>query len=1094
MDYEPPASTTLKIGAPDNQLCQDLSQLWELEKTPETSSSLPPEDDCVKHFEETHTTNAEGRYSVQLTRIANPPDLGVSRNLAIQRFLSNEKSLQRKGKLEDFQKALQEYLTLGHAEIVPSDQLTLDHYYLPVHGVFKESSTTTKVRPVFDASARSSSGASLNDTLEPGPNLYPLLTDILLRFRSHNIAFSADISKMFREIELHTPERDLHRFLLRDSTGKLADCRMTRLTFGVRCCPFLATQVLRHLALKHSDSHPEASRAICEAFYVDYFLSGANNIEEASQLREQLCGLLLRAQMTLRKWRTNDANFRKTIPEHLIEMEDLHLAPPKSSIKALGIHWKVSTDSLHVATPANIPDKVTKRTIASTLWKVFDVLGLYFPITIIAKLLIRRLWQMKVSWDEQLPDDIVDEWAKWTSQLPELTSKAIPRKHTSDTDRVIHTSLHGFSDASKDAYGAAVYIRQLKRDGTIDTSLVISKARVAPLKGLTIPRAELTGAYLLAKLLVYASQLLQISNLTAWTDSAIVLCWLRKVPSSLHTFVGNRVAAIRELLPDTPWKHVKSASNPADILSRGSTIPHLETSTLWWNGPPWLQHPEDEWPPPQFTAVTDLPETKAVVLLAPPSPQTSPFWDTYSFFTHLVRIYAWIRRFTVNIRLPKNERRLSPHLNSQECQDTRRLFFRLIQQENFPEARRAIKKKSTLHKSQALAGFNLSLAEDGLLLVSSRVRDFRLLTAPKTLIPLSIKSSLSRLFIDALHRQYLHPGPQTLLSIIADSYYIPSLRNYLKGLSRRCTACQRAYSRGVTQQLGLLPASRTTPAPPFTETGLDFAGPFYVRRGHVRKPVLDKAYVCIFVCFTTKAVHLELCSDLSTEEFLACLRRFCGRRGTPATIWSDNGTNFVGAYHHFQDVKSLLSRSSSSISHFCGENSIVWKFSPPRTPHMGGLWEATVKRMKTLLHKILGPHHLQFHEFYTALTEVEATLNSRPLTPLYSTDADDQLTITPGHFLIGRPLRSPPTLPPSQAKLSNLRRWQLVQRLNHDFWIAWRTQYLQSLQKNTPGRAATTSSRLEMSSLSRTRPHLAIDAGLWQGSSRSTRVTTISPV
>ncbi len=177
--------------------------------------------------------------------------------------------------------------------------------------------------------------------------------------------------------------------------------------------------------------------------------------------------------------------------------------------------------------------------------------------------------------------------------------------------------------------------------------------------------------------------------------------------------MGNRVAAIQELLPDTPWKHVKSASNPADILSRGSTIPHLETSTLWWNDPPCLQHPEDEWPPPQFTAVTDLPETKAVVLLAPPSPQTSPFWDTYSSFTHLVRIYAWIRCFTANIRLPKNERRLSP-----QCQDTRRLFFGLIQQEYFPEARRAIKKKSTLHKSQALAGFNLSLAEDGLLLVS----------------------------------------------------------------------------------------------------------------------------------------------------------------------------------------------------------------------------------------------------------------------------------------------------------------------------------------------------------------------------------------
>jgi len=369
---------------------------------------------------------------------------------------------------------------------------------------------------------------------------------------------------------------------------------------------------------------------------------------------------------------------------------------------------------------------------------------------------------------------------------------------------------------------------------------------------------------------------------------------------------------------------------------------------------------------------------------------------------------------------------------------TRRLFCRLIQQEHFLEAMLAVKRKSHLHKSHALAGFNLSLAgfnlslagfnlslagfnlslaEDGVLLASYRVRDFRLHMNPKTLIPLSIKSSLTRLIVDALPIPYHHSGPQTLLSIIADSYHIPSLRNYLKGLSRRCTACQRAYSRGVTQQLGLLPSSRTKPAPPFTETGLDFAGPFYVRRGHVRRPVLDKAYVCTFVCSTTKAVHLELCSDLSTDEFLAALKRFCGRRGTPVTIRFDNGSNFVGAYHHLQEIRSLLSRSSNSLSRFSGENSITWKFSLPRTPHMGGLWEATVKMMKTLLHKILASHLLQFHELYIALTEVEATLNSRPLTPLYATDADNQLTITPRHFLIGRLLRSPPTLPPGQAKI-----------------------------------------------------------------------------
>jgi len=284
LDYQPPTSTTLKIGSSDDTLAQDLSRLWELEGTPEAASQASAEDISIAHFKETHRIDQEGRYLVALPRISNPPELGSSRNIAVQRFLSNENSLKRKGKLEEFNKALQEYLTLGHAEVVPSNELHLDHYYLPIHGVFKDSSTTTKVRPVFDASARTSTGASLNDTLERGPNLYPLLTDILLRFQNHAIAYSADISKMFLEIKLQPQERDLHRFLNRNQAGKLVDCRMTRVTFGVRCSPFLATQVIRDLAVNHSESHPEASRTILESFYVDDYISGSSTLEEAIHL------------------------------------------------------------------------------------------------------------------------------------------------------------------------------------------------------------------------------------------------------------------------------------------------------------------------------------------------------------------------------------------------------------------------------------------------------------------------------------------------------------------------------------------------------------------------------------------------------------------------------------------------------------------------------------------------------------------------------------------------------------------------------------------------------------------------------------------
>ncbi len=248
--------------------------------------------------------------------------------------------------------------------------------------------------------------------------------------------------------------------------------------------------------------------------------------------------------------------------------------------------------------------------------------------------------------------------------------------------------------------------------------------------------------------------------------------------------------------------------------------------------------------------------------------------------------------------------------------------------------------------------------------------------------------------------------------------------------------------------MGLLPEARTTPAPPFDRTGIDFAGPFYVRQGHTRKPVLIKTYACLFVCLTTRAVHLELCADLSTEEFLASLKRFCARRGTPSHIYTDNGTNFQGARNEIKELQRLhlSTDTQQAISHFSSKTSIQWHFIPPRAPHFGGLWEAGVRSMKTLLRKQVAPHPLRFHKLSTILAEAEAIMNSRPMTPLHSTEVDDDLVLTPGHFLIGRPLKAPPAATTDKSKISNLRRWALVHRLTQDLWTAWQGRYLQSLQ------------------------------------------------
>ena len=206
--------------------------------------------------------------------------------------------------------------------------------------------------------------------------------------------------------------------------------------------------------------------------------------------------------------------------------------------------------------------------------------------------------------------------------------------------------------------------------------------------------------------------------------------------------------------------------------------------------------------------------------------------------------------------------------------------------------------------------------------------------------------------------------------------------------------------------MGQLPPARVNPSPPFSVTGINYAGPFTLKRGHTRKPVLVKAYIALFVCFATKAVHLEIVSDLTTEAFLAALRRFVSRRGLPTEIHSDNGTNYVGARNDLADIYQFLSSdtTSSSIHSYLLTNRISWHCIPERAPHFGGLWEAAVKSTKFHLRRVIGLQRLDFEEFSTITTQVESCLNSRPICTTTSHCPDGIMMLTPGLLLVGHAL------------------------------------------------------------------------------------------
>ena len=340
----------------------------------------------MKHFKENHFRLPDGRFAVPLPRRDNAPKIGESRSQAVRRFLSLERSLHAKGQLSAFADVIEEYFSHSHAEEVPVVDLqkpTHDVFYLPMHAVHKQSSTTTKLRVVFDASAKSSTNTSLNDTLMVGPTLHSPLIDVLLRFRCHVVAITADISKMYRAIELVPSDRDYHRFLWRRHPQEpLVDYRMTRLTFGVSASSFAANMSVVQNATDFAKAHPLASHTIKKSLYVDDCLTGADSVEEAAELQVDLQQLFGRAQFLLRKWNSSHPAALEHVPPELIESHVSQALPDGSEYhKTLGIEWNAKRDLLRLAVFTGPNDKtVTKRLVTSEIARTFDVLGFFAPL------------------------------------------------------------------------------------------------------------------------------------------------------------------------------------------------------------------------------------------------------------------------------------------------------------------------------------------------------------------------------------------------------------------------------------------------------------------------------------------------------------------------------------------------------------------------------------------------------------------------------------------------------------------------------------------------------------------------------------------
>ncbi|XP_025265819.1 uncharacterized protein LOC112638395 [Camponotus floridanus] len=212
--------------------------------------------------------------------------------------------------------------------------------------------------------------------------------------------------------------------------------------------------------------------------------------------------------------------------------------------------------------------------------------------------------------------------------------------------------------------------------------------------------------------------------------------------------------------------------------------------------------------------------------------------------------------------------------------------------------------------------------------------------------------------------------------------------------------CTRWRALSPQPLMGDLPRGRVTPARPFLRTGVDYAGPIFIRTSKARGHRAHKAFVVVFICLFSRAVHLDVVSDYSSEAFLAAFRRFISRRGLCKEMYSDCGTNFIGVDKELRRMFHASSADGRRISQSCSQEGVSWRFNPPAAPQFGGLWEAAVKSTKYHLRRVIGETTLIFEEMSTLLAQIEACLNSRPLQAL-TDDPDDLSALTPGHFLIG---------------------------------------------------------------------------------------------
>nr|XP_037874350.1 uncharacterized protein LOC119630103 [Bombyx mori] len=1023
-----------------------VSKFWELESVPTKTHLSKAEQECEDFYDlNTYRDNTTGRYVTALPFLRSPTALGDSLTTARRCLSSLERRFKTKIALKtEYDAAMRDYLERNI--ISPAPALTDTNYYvIPHHGISREDKP---LRIVLNATARCiDTNVSLNDCLHSGPNLQADLTAIILKFRLFPIALTADIKQMFLAIGIREEDRRFLNILYKfdeDDTAKMY--HFNRVCFGLRCSPYLAMKTVKRLARDETD-FPIASEIASDHLYMDDLGVSVDTPENGIQLAHDLIELFKRGGFDLVKFVSNSPEVLKSIPQANRLSSKIEF-DKEDNMKLLGLIWSPVEDEFSIAIKFNPQAKCTKRLMLSTIAKLWDINGFCAPVILHAKLLIKALWIAQIDWDVEPPSDICAAWKRFLSELPALQDFKIPRfVGIVPESRVI---LLGFADASEKAMGASVYICVQPASGPNEVNLIGAKSKVAPLKVVTLARLELCAVVLLSKLFRFVidtvSPRCHVDEIFAFTDSTVTLHWVHSSPHRFDTFIANRIAQIQNNLDPKHFYHCEGTQNPSDCLSRGLTPAQLLNHPLWLHGPTWARDDVHTWPINRFTfdpaqdeKILELKKQSNVFIT---TDETEPFLCTLakrvSSWSKLLRIVVYIYRFLG--KLPRSDRMQLAHLQFAET-----AVVKALQQHYFRNDIDALSKGHRV--SRSLLPLSPFLKND-ILRVGGRLKNSSLEFDSKHPILLPKKDHIVNLIIDYHHHKYLHAGPNLLLSLLRQKFWIISGRSTVKQRFRLCNRCFKAAPRTETPYMADLPACRVNETvKPFLWSGVDYAGPQEILISRYRGARKVRCYYALFTCMVTRSVHVEIATDLSTDSFLRAFRRFISRRGKINSLFSDNGTNFIGAKAKLDELSEFL-RSKAFCKAFEQETlyqGVNWSLNVPTASHMGGSWESMIRVFKMHLRRTIGDVLLTYEELLTVVTQVEMILNSRPLIAQLNSHPGEPEPLTPSHFLTLGPLDSFHS-DPRLDSVDLVRNKRLVDDIVQRFWNRWRREYLNTLQ------------------------------------------------